>query len=65
MVIIGTPPVLLAPTARIVVEEVDVILLIVQSHRTGCGKVEKAVRLRPENHRDGVAPDFEAAWATW
>lgn len=43
-VIIDTPPILLAPTARIVAEQADATLLVVRSDRTCCGKVEEAMR---------------------
>ncbi|MFG6665067.1 GNVR domain-containing protein [Sulfitobacter sp. 916] len=43
-VIIDTPPILLAPTGRIVAEHGDATLLMVQSDRTCRGQVEEALR---------------------
>ncbi|MFG6562302.1 CpsD/CapB family tyrosine-protein kinase [Sulfitobacter sp. 1A15299] len=43
-VIIDTPQILLAPTVRIVAEQADAILLMVQSDRTRRRKIEEAMR---------------------
>ena len=42
--IIDTPQILLAPTVRIVAEQADAILLMVQSDRTRRRKIEEAMR---------------------
>ncbi|MFG6584673.1 hypothetical protein [Sulfitobacter sp. 1A12779] len=42
--IIDTPPILFAPKARIVAEQADATLLMVQSDRTCRGQIEEALR---------------------